>query len=171
MFNKILTFIFHDKLAYAIALAIGIPLGIGTFTFFYAEGFSYSSSKPEVCANCHIMQPQYDSWRKSSHHAAATCVECHLPHDIIGKYFAKGMNGYHHSKAFTLQDFHEPIMIKPGNSKILQDNCVRCHGAMVHDLGAGFGPDIVQCVLCHKTAGHGDVFGIGGPQHLQKESR
>ena len=29
---------------------------------------------------------------------------------------------------FTFQDFHEPILIKPGNAAILQANCLRCHG-------------------------------------------
>ena len=44
--------------------------------------------------------------------ATASCVDCHLPHDFVGKYLAKADNGYHHSKGFTLQDFHEPILIK-----------------------------------------------------------
>jgi cytochrome c nitrite reductase small subunit len=42
-----------------------------------------------------------------------------------------------HSKAFTLQDFHEPIMIKADNARILQANCLRCHGEFVHDIVSG----------------------------------
>ncbi|HSQ68820.1 MAG TPA: NapC/NirT family cytochrome c, partial [Steroidobacteraceae bacterium] len=95
-----------------LAVLAGILLGIGGYTFLYAGGFSYLSSDPEACMNCHIMRPQFDSWQKGSHHAVAKCVDCHLPHDFVGKYLAKSENGYHHSKGFTLQDFHEPIMIK-----------------------------------------------------------
>ena len=71
----------------------GVLLGVGGYTFHYAEGLSYLSTDPAACVNCHIMQPQYDSWQKSSHHAVASCVDCHLPHDFIGKYIAKAENG------------------------------------------------------------------------------
>src|SRR4030095_4029448 len=98
--------------AFVLAVVVGLLAGIGGFTFLYAEGFSYMSDDPKVCANCHIMQPQYDSWQKASHHTVATCVDCHLPHGFIRKYLSKAENGFHHSRAFTFQDFHQTIMIK-----------------------------------------------------------
>ena len=64
-------------------MLFSVGLGIGTYTLFYAEGFSYLSDDPEVCVNCHIMQSQYDSWLKASHHDVANCVDCHLPHDFF----------------------------------------------------------------------------------------
>ena len=144
----------------------GILLGVGGYTFLYAEGLSYMSDDPEVCINCHIMQPQYESWQKSSHHAVAVCVDCHLPHDFFGKYIAKADNGWHHSKGFTLQNFHEPIMIKEPNARILQDNCLACHEDIVHELVVGVnGPaEEVRCVHCHVTVGHGETTGLGGPE-------
>ena len=149
--------------AVVLAILIGLLSGIGGYTFLYAEGFSYMSDDPKVCVNCHIMQPQYDSWQKASHHAVATCVDCHLPHDFLGKYYAKAENGYHHSLAFTLQNFHEPIMIKPKNSRILQDNCLHCHAGLVHEqvARAADGSGEVQCVHCHRSAGHGTPAGLG----------
>ena len=151
----------------ALCVLTSIGLGIGLFTFHYAEGFSYMSDDPKVCVNCHIMQSQYDSWLKSSHHAVAGCVDCHLPHDFIGKYIAKGENGWHHSVAFTLQNFHEPIRITPKNAAILQQTCINCHDALVHDLAAGAvaaDPQAVQCVHCHQGVGHGPRVGLGGPE-------
>ncbi|MFN0118359.1 MAG: cytochrome c nitrite reductase small subunit [Elusimicrobiota bacterium] len=144
-------------------LTIGVFIGVGLYTFRYAEGLSYFSTDPKACVNCHIMQPQFDSWQKASHHTVATCVECHLPHDLIPKYIAKAENGYHHSKGFTFQDFHEPIMINEKNSRILQDNCIRCHDSMVHDL---VGADksnwkSLKCVHCHSNVGHGERAGMG----------
>lgn len=140
----------------AIAAIAGILTGLGSFTFIYAEGLSYFSSDPKACVNCHIMRDEYDSWQKGPHHAAAKCVDCHLPHDLIGKYEAKARNGYHHSKGFTFQDFHEPIMIKPVNSKILQENCERCHGLLTENMiHASAGAAKTECVHCHKSAGHG----------------
>ena len=149
-----------------LAILVGALLGIGGYTFLYAEGLSYMSDDPEVCINCHIMQPQYDSWQKSSHHTVAVCVDCHLPHNFLGKYVAKAENGWHHSKAFTLQNFHEPIMIKPANARILQDSCLTCHEDLVHELAVGVNgsAEDVRCVHCHVTVGHGETAGLGGPE-------
>ncbi len=149
------------------ALLLGVLSGAGLFTMDYAEGLSYLSSDPAACANCHIMQPQYDSWQKSGHHHVATCVDCHLPHDFVGKYIAKAENGYHHSVAFTAQNFHEPIMIKEKNAKILQHNCESCHSDMIHDIHVMAAPEgsaePVNCVHCHAYVGHGPPGGLGGP--------
>jgi cytochrome c nitrite reductase small subunit len=140
-----------------VMVLVGAVLGMAAFTFMYAEGLSYFSTNPKACANCHIMNDQYASWTKGPHHGDARCVDCHLPHDFAGKYFAKALNGYHHSKGFTLQDFHEPILIKPRNAKILQDNCVRCHRDFVHDavVAGSRAEDDGRCVHCHRGVGHG----------------
>lgn len=160
----------RHALAIVVSVAIGVALGLGAYTFRYAEGLSYFSSKPEACRNCHIMQPQYDSWTKASHHTSATCVDCHLPPGGFAKYKAKASNGWHHSKGFTLQDFHEPIQIKGGNSSILQDNCLRCHADMVHELvaGARSDDDAVTCVHCHAGVGHGERAGLGGREQISE---
>jgi cytochrome c nitrite reductase small subunit len=154
-----------------VAVALGLLLGLGGFTFRYAEGLSYFSTEARACANCHIMQPQYDSWQKASHHTAAVCVDCHLPHDFVAKYLAKARNGWNHSRAFTMQDFPEPIRITPPNAFILQENCLRCHGEMVHALvsGARTDRDAVQCVHCHAGVGHGERAGLGGPPRDAEE--
>src|SRR5438876_1057227 len=143
----------------AYAVLLGIPLGVGLFTFRYAEGLSYFSTDPRACANCHIMQDQYDSWSKSGHHHVAGCIDCHLPHATVPKYLAKGLNGWNHSSAFTLQNFHEPIRIGPRNAEILQESCLRCHSDFVHDIVAIQSPsedpkESVSCVHCHKGVGH-----------------
>jgi cytochrome c nitrite reductase small subunit len=152
---------------------MGIFMGVGVFTFLYAEGLSYLSADPKACVNCHIMRPQYDSWQKASHHAAAVCVDCHLPHGFIRKYIAKAENGYHHSKGFTFQDFHEPIMIKPKNSRILQENCIACHREMVSGLveGATTGAQTGHCIHCHRSTGHGEPVGLGGPDQGKRAER
>ena len=156
-----------------LAVLVGVLVGVGAFTFRYAEGLSYFSTDPRACANCHIMQPQFDSWQKASHHGVATCVDCHLPHDFVGKYIAKASNGYHHSKGFTLQDFAEPIRLKALNFENLQRNCIECHAEMVHGLvaGATTDADAVNCLHCHQTVGHGEAVGLGGADRGEKEER
>lgn len=138
------------------AVLVGLCVGVGVFTFGYGRGHAYLSPDPRACSQCHIMQDQYDSWLKSSHHAHATCNDCHLPHNVAGKWLAKADNGFFHSWAFTFQDFHEPIQIKQRNLRILQDNCVACHqtlvASMAHDADTG---EALSCFQCHHSVGHG----------------
>ncbi len=136
---------------------LGACLGLGAYTFDYAEGTSYLSNDPKACVNCHIMREPYDAWQKGPHHAHASCSDCHVPHDVIGKYLTKMEHGYRHSKGFTFQDFHEPIQIKASSLRIVEDNCVRCHFGLVGEVvsHATVTGERVACVHCHSSAGHG----------------
>lgn len=137
-------------------LTLGIFLGVASYTFHYAKGTSYLSNHPRTCINCHVMQDHFDSWVKSSHHAAATCNDCHIPHTFPDKYWAKLRNGWNHSKAFTLQNFPEPIRISPKNLEILENNCVHCHNVFVSEIVAhqGISEDNMRCTECHRATGH-----------------
>lgn len=145
-----------------LAVIMGVALGQSLFTFHYAEGLSYFSSNPQACVNCHIMQPQYDGWQKASHHNVAKCIDCHLPHDFIGKYYTKAENGFWHSKGFTLQDFPEPIQMRNVSRRIVEENCLHCHADFVHEMLA-IRPDQeeLDCTHCHRTVGHSDSVGVG----------
>ncbi|NIP31393.1 MAG: cytochrome c nitrite reductase small subunit [Candidatus Dadabacteria bacterium] len=153
------------KRAIILSFAVGALIGLGGYTFYYGEGLSYLSKDPKACVNCHIMQSQYNSWQKASHHTAATCVQCHLPQEFLKRYISKAVNGYNHSKAFTFQDFHEPIMITKQNSLILQNNCIECHRGITENLTHGITADLkeIKCVKCHREVGHGESVGLGGP--------
>lgn len=162
-----------------LAVACGVTAGIGAYTFSYAKGLSYFGTDPKACVNCHIMEPEYAAWQKSSHHAAAVCIDCHLPASFVPKYIAKAENGYRHGKLFTTQTFEEPITVKPAGLAILQENCERCHAPLVEgilDVGHASGVHAPRaagdsaiehgapaCLHCHWTVGHGDRAGLGGP--------
>lgn len=136
---------------------VGLLLGMGQYTVYYAKGTSYLSNDSKACANCHVMREHYDSWQHSSHHAVASCNDCHLPQKGFSKWLCKAENGYRHSKGFTFQDFHEPIQIRPNNAVVLQQNCVRCHADLVSDICGQNGAEAqaVNCVRCHADVGHG----------------
>ena len=139
-----------------VIIVLGVFVGIGTFTFGYAHGLSYLSSDPQACANCHIMDQYYESWQHSGHHHVTVCVDCHLPHDPVRKYVAKADNGFFHSLAFTLDNFHEPIQIKARNRRITQENCIACHRDTVHQmLPAAPETETLMCIHCHAGVGHG----------------
>lgn len=156
----------HGLLTLIFAAVAGLLVGVGVFTFGYGQGHSYLSNDPRACSQCHIMQDHYDSWLKSSHHAHATCNDCHLPHTFLGKWVAKADNGFFHSWAFTFQDFHEPIQIKERNLKILQQSCVSCHQTLTSHMAYDPATDeALSCFQCHHSVGHG-ARGAGMPRRF-----
>jgi cytochrome c nitrite reductase small subunit len=146
-----------------LAVSVGMAAGAAGYTFRYAEGLSYFSTDPRACVNCHIMQPQYDAWQKSSHHAVAKCIDCHLPHAFLAKYVAKAENGWRHGERFTTQRFEEPIFVQARGREILQENCVTCHEALTAEMRGAPHSRESSCVHCHAGVGHGERAGLGGP--------
>lgn len=130
----------------------GVLAGAGSYTVYTAEAASYLSNDPRTCVNCHVMREHYDGWQKASHHAVATCNDCHVPQEFVPKYWSKLKNGYRHSKGFTFNDFHEPIRIRPDNAEVLRSNCIRCHREVAGEISHG-----LDCVRCHTSVGHGAI--------------
>jgi cytochrome c nitrite reductase small subunit len=136
-------------------MAVGMVIGLGGYTFLYARGASYLTDNPAACANCHIMQEQYDGWIKASHRMAAVCNDCHTPPGFLAKYTAKASNGFWHSFAFTTGRFPEPLRIGARNQAITEQAWRSCHRAIVeaiegpHRAGAK-----LSCIRCHGEVGH-----------------
>ena len=137
--------------AMAAATLLGSAIGLGLFTFVYARGDSYLGNDPAACANCHVMKPHYDAWRKASHHAVAGCNDCHAPPSGLRKYWVKAVNGFNHSYAFTTNDFHEPMQMTPANRRVTEEQCRRCHAELVQTMGHA---SDVACIRCHESVGH-----------------
>ncbi len=103
------------------------------------------------------MQEQYTGWLNGSHRAVAVCNDCHTPHDVIGKYTTKALNGFWHSFYFTAGTFHDPIRINARNARVTEQTCRDCHAPVV----AAIDPQpsharsgALSCVSCHRNVGH-----------------
>lgn len=134
----------------------GLVVGIAFFTFIYAEGYSYITNDPAACRNCHVMNNVYENWLKGGHQHVAVCNDCHVPHNLIGKLFVKGENGFHHSFAFTFKEVPVVIKAREASNRIIQENCLRCHSAIAAPAvcgATGEGPSL-SCVSCHRQVGH-----------------
>lgn len=138
-----------------VIVCVGIFLGVSTFTFIYAKGWSYLTNDPKTCANCHIMQEQFDGWIHSSHRSVAGCNTCHTPSGFVGKWYTKASNGFWHSFYFTSGTFPEPIQITKRSLKIAEQRCQECHTSLTQAMHGG-GPDAGQrwCTRCHANVGH-----------------
>lgn len=159
LFQRPSALLYAGGALYLLAIAmLGVFSGLGVFTFGYAQGASYLSNDPTACVNCHVMDAYYDSWQNGPHRHVAVCNDCHLSHHPVGKWVTKADNGFFHSLAFTLENFHEPIQIKPRNRRVTQRACLHCHESVVHQMQAGGAPAddeaMLRCVHCHASAGH-----------------
>jgi cytochrome c nitrite reductase small subunit len=141
-------------LRFGAAAALGVAFGVGAYTFLYAKGGSYMTNDPAACANCHVMQGQFDAWQKSSHHSVAVCNDCHVPMDsFFGKWWVKSTNGWHHSSAFTTGDYPDTIRAKERSREVVESQCRRCHADIAETVD-GHGAGVRACVPCHDSVGH-----------------
>ncbi len=150
-----------QRLATVAALLVGVAAGVGFFTFGYAKGASYLTNDPAACANCHVMNEHYVAWMKSSHRSVATCNDCHTPHNLIGKYTTKALNGFWHSFYFTTGQYPDPLRITPRNHRVTEQACRYCHSEIVsaidpdpHSTGSSGPGEPASCVRCHAYVGH-----------------
>ncbi|NLC57853.1 MAG: cytochrome c nitrite reductase small subunit [Armatimonadetes bacterium] len=136
----------------ASVIAAAILVGTGSYTFWFARGYSYLLDDPEVCINCHIMRDNYHSWDRSSHQEI-TCNDCHVPHTLVAKWLTKAENGFHHSVAFTFGP-PEVIHARPRTRRLIQRNCLYCHGEMVMLVRGTEEWRDRFCFDCHRGVGH-----------------
>lgn len=143
----------------------GAIVGIIILLVYTSRAHSYLSDNPETCINCHVMYPQYATWMHSSHKGAATCNDCHVPHDnVFRTYFFKAMDGLRHATIFTARAEPQVIVIKQAGINVVQENCIRCHRNLIDMVnivkvtgdnyleGTGF-----RCWDCHRETPHGTV--------------
>lgn len=151
-----------------VIILLGVFVGIGAFTFRASRAHSYLSDKPETCMNCHIMAPQYATWSHSSHREVAHCNDCHVPHDnFINKYYFKAKDGLRHATIFTLRNEPQVIRILDAGIKVVHNNCIRCHEALLKDdqlIARTESFDHFRserlCWECHREVPHGRVNSI-----------
>jgi cytochrome c nitrite reductase small subunit len=151
-----------------VILLLGILIGLFIYIFRISKAHSYLSDEPKTCVNCHIMAPQYATWQHSSHREWATCNDCHVPHDNkFLTYYFKAKDGLRHATIFTLRAEPQVIQIKEAGIKVVQDNCIRCHGGLITDAHLLAYNDNTHafrtarlCWECHREVPHGRVNSI-----------
>ncbi|PKM82045.1 MAG: hypothetical protein CVU89_06815 [Firmicutes bacterium HGW-Firmicutes-14] len=115
----------------------------------------------KVCAGCHMMKPEYNTWRVSSH-SGVSCVSCHIapgPWGVL-KGYADGVKNIY---SMAVGNYVSPItMLTPTSDAA----CERCHdvreqkksksGSLVvaHELHKKIK---VPCFKCHRGIAHGRI--------------
>lgn len=139
-----------------LGLALGAVVGSGVFTFGYGQGTSYMTNDPTACANCHVMQEYLSEWGRSSHRAVAVCNDCHAPHDFVGKWYTKALNGWNHSVAFTTGDYPVHMRMTDYNRGVTEEACRYCHSGLAEAVDGPGHDEERACLTCHSGVGHPD---------------
>jgi cytochrome c nitrite reductase small subunit len=136
----------------AILIAV-IALGIFAYT---SEALTYAGSRPETCANCHVMDAAYENWYHGPHEKWTECVDCHLPHqNVLIYYLEKGRTGMHDVYIFSTGQTPELIRAKPETKTIIMENCIRCHKNTIEAVVMGPQTNDRFCWDCHRNVAHG----------------
>ena len=148
-----------------VILLAGVLTGVGFVVLYISNAMSYLSDKPETCMNCHVMAPQYATWRHGSHGRSTTCNDCHVPHNnVVSKYAFKAKDGLRHATMFTFRLEPQVIHIKEAGVAVVQENCKRCHSSLIGNVwlrtvtaaNAEHGQGQL-CWRCHREVPHGRV--------------
>jgi cytochrome c nitrite reductase small subunit len=144
-----------------IIIGLGVIAGLGLVIVDASRAISYLSDEPETCVNCHVMNTQYATWQRSSHHNVATCTDCHVPHNnVLDKYYFKAKDGMRHAFVFAFRLEPQVIRLSHGADKVIQDNCRRCHSHAMQAINvarSGTESHTLLCWECHRDVPHGQV--------------
>ncbi|HSL30239.1 MAG TPA: cytochrome c nitrite reductase small subunit [Anaerolineales bacterium] len=151
-----------SKLPFFIAIGAAV-IALGFFVY-VTDAPAYGGSAPQTCANCHVMDAQYENWFHAPHARVTECVECHLPHENIAVYYLeKGRQGAKDVYAFTTGDIPAAIRASEESKAIIQSNCIRCHESTVESITMGPQPFDRNCWECHRNVSHGTRGASGAP--------
>lgn len=156
-----------------VILVTGVLFGLVGMTLHISRATSYLTDSPEACVNCHIMAPQYASWQHGSHGRFTTCNDCHVPQDLLRKYAFKAYDGSRHAFMFTFKLEPQVIRMHSPGQRVVQENCVRCHGEFMETTLAVAGSVHAEggrCWDCHREVPHGRVNSLASAPHAQVPS-
>ena len=136
---------------------LGVLAGMGVLVIHVSRAPSYLSDDPETCINCHVMTTQYATWQHSSHVEAASCNDCHVPHDsLLSKYAFKAEDGLRHATIFTMRWEPQVIHLSDRAIPVVEENCRRCHLEVIEQTSIGdHASGDLRCWDCHREVPHG----------------
>jgi len=134
--------------------------GVVTILLVMTAGAVRMTMSPEFCSKCHVMSPEYVTWKASSH-AHISCTDCHIKPGI-GNLLINNLSATKELYLYSTGTYDRPIKM----NHMLEDQiCTSCHsmkreftpsGDLIipHDKHAA---KDVLCVQCHDGVAHGTI--------------
>jgi cytochrome c nitrite reductase small subunit len=134
------------------------------------------TSTDSFCMSCHVHPHADQSWKLSTHHnnksgVIVHCVECHLPPEGEGYFFAKAKTGLRDLYGYLFKDtadidWERKKLLENAKKHVYENSCKECHenlfpltlsvnGGNAHLLYIN-SKDPVHCLNCHLNVGHFD---------------
>jgi cytochrome c nitrite reductase small subunit len=140
----------YKRIILSLVAVGGVSAVVLLFLMLGPPGLLAKSSKPDFCAQCHVMEAQYEAWVHVGAHRRKLCVDCHLPNDNRAvHYIWKGLTGLKDAVFFYSGRVPERIMLTAHGEAVLQANCIRCHETTVSLMDTER-----KCWSCHRRISH-----------------
>jgi cytochrome c nitrite reductase small subunit len=111
-------------------------------------------SEAGFCGKCHAMDYQVSTYLHSSHAREANCGDCHDPHGLVTGSMYAAYTGSRDVYRVVTNTTPAEIRATEMSKKILQENCLRCHGDIMGDVGDTRENGGVYCFHCHQSIVH-----------------
>jgi len=172
--KRVFTFIPPPAWRFPVGVLLISFVVIGLYTAVISNATAYLSDDPQACVNCHVMTPQYLTWKHSSHRNVANCNDCHVPNDSqLKKYAFKAIDGLYHSFVFTTRSEPQVIKARQASIDVIQANCVRCHENQVTDVKTNAFVEKHKesrttrlCWECHREVPHGRTKSLSATKYM-----
>ena len=111
-------------------------------------------AEAKFCGKCHAMDYQVSTYSHSSHALEANCGDCHAPHGLVTGSLYAAYTGSRDIFRVVTNTTPDEIRATDLSKEIIQDNCLRCHGDIMGDIGDTRENGGVHCFHCHQNIVH-----------------
>lgn len=111
-------------------------------------------AEADFCGMCHVMEVQVSTYLHSPHRDAANCGDCHDPHALVTGSAYAAYSGTRDVYRVVTNTTPPEIHTYELSKKILQGNCMRCHGDIMGDAGDTSHNGGNYCFHCHQEIVH-----------------
>jgi len=143
-------FAFMNKVLKWTLLLAGAGLVIMLLTRLPVLGLEEAS----FCGRCHVMQEQVDTYQHSPHRQTTNCGACHDPHGLLTGSVYASYTGTRDVYRVVTNTTPEEIRITDMSKRVVQNNCLRCHGDIMQEIGDTSQNGGNHCFHCHREIIH-----------------
>jgi cytochrome c nitrite reductase small subunit len=131
-------------------VAVAVLVLVSAFLLVGPPRLLAKSDTAGFCAGCHVMEGEYDAFMHTGAHRRKQCSDCHLPNsNAVIHYTWKTIDGLKDALVFYSGRVPERIRLSEHGAKVLQANCIRCHGETVSMINTER-----KCWSCHRSITH-----------------
>ena len=92
-------------------------------------------SEASFCGKCHATEFEVATYMHSAHAHEANCGDCHDPHALVTGSMYAAYSGSRDLYAVITNTAPLEIRVTDMSKKVLQSNCLRCHGDIMGEVG------------------------------------